>query len=208
MHAIGYARVSTAEQRDNGASLDVQRAELTAAAELRGWTLDVLEDAAHSARDLERPAILDALGRLERGAAGALIVAKLDRLSRSLYDFAGIMETARRQGWIVVALDCAVDTSTPAGEMMANVLATFAHFERRLIGQRTRDGLAAKRAAGVRLGRPPLLPDLVRSRIVAEHARGASLASIARGLDADQVPTVHGGRRWWPSTVRAALVAS
>jgi DNA invertase Pin-like site-specific DNA recombinase len=71
---------------------------------------------------------------LERGRADALVVAKLDRLSRSMLDFTAVMAKAQKEGWALVALDCAVDTTTPAGEAMAHVLATFAQFERRLIG--------------------------------------------------------------------------
>jgi DNA invertase Pin-like site-specific DNA recombinase len=81
---------------------------------------------------------------LREGDAKALVASKLDRLSRSMIDFTGLMATAQKQGWALVALDCAVDTTTPAGEAMANVLATFAQFERRLISQRTKDALAVK----------------------------------------------------------------
>ncbi len=88
---------------------------------------------------------------------------------------------------------------------MANVLATFAQFERRLIGQRTREALAAKRASGVQLGRPVSLPAAVRERIAAERKAGRSLAAIAHMLNAEHVPTAQGGRQWWPSTVRAVL---
>jgi hypothetical protein len=91
--------------------------------------------------------------------AGALVVAKLDRLSRSMLDFTAVMAKATKQGWALVALDCAVDTTTAAGEAMANVLATFAQFERRLISQRTKEALAVKKAPGVRLGRPLQLPE-------------------------------------------------
>jgi DNA invertase Pin-like site-specific DNA recombinase len=115
------------------------------------------------------------------------------------------MAKASKQGWALVALDCAVDTTTPAGEAMANMLATFAQFERRLIGQRTREALAAKRAAGVQLGRPTTMPSHVRIRIASERADGLTLGAIADGLNADRVPTAQGGRRWWPSTVRWAL---
>lgn len=108
----------------------------------------------------------------------------------------------------LVALDCAVDTATPAGEAMANVLATFAQFERRLIGQRTREALAAKPASGVRLGRPMSLPVPVRGRVAAERKAGRSLAAIAEILNAEQIPTAQGGRQWWPSTVRAVLRAA
>jgi DNA invertase Pin-like site-specific DNA recombinase len=98
-----------------------------------------------------------------------------------------------------------VDTTTPAGEAMANVLATFAQFERRLIGQRTREALAVKRAEGVRLGRPRETPDEVVERILAERQGKATLQAIADGLNRDKVPTVRGGAKWWPATVRAVL---
>jgi DNA invertase Pin-like site-specific DNA recombinase len=209
MQVIGYVRVSTDEQRTSGAGLAAQRAAIEAECQRRGWTLvEVIDDAGYSARDLKRPGVQIALETLRRGEAGALVVAKLDRLSRSMLDFTAVMARASKQGWALVALDCAVDTTTPAGEAMANVLATFAQFERRLIGQRTREALAAKRASGVRLGRPVSLPVAVRERIAAERKAGRSLAAIAEILNDERVPTAQGGRQWWPSTVRAALRAA
>jgi DNA invertase Pin-like site-specific DNA recombinase len=206
MQVIGYVRVSTEEQSTSGAGLAAQRTAIEAECLHRGWHLvEVIEDAGYSAKDLKRPGVQVALETLQQGDAGALVVAKLDRLSRSMLDFTTVMATATKQGWALVALDCAVDTSTPAGEAMANVLATFAQFERRLIGQRTREALAAKRASGVRLGRPVSLPDAVNKRIAAERKAGHSLAAIAAMLNEEQVPTAQGGRQWWPSTVRAVL---
>jgi len=79
-----------------------------------------------------------------------LIVSKLDRLSRSLLDFAGLMTRARDGGWNLVALDLGIDLSTPAGEFMASVMASAAQWERRLIGQRTRDALDRHVAAALR----------------------------------------------------------
>ena len=90
---------------------------------------------------------------------------------------------------------------------MAHVLATFAQFERRLIGQRTREALAAKRAAGVRLGRPPSLPGEVRERIAAERQAGKSFAAIATLLNDEGVATAQGGNQWWPGTVRSVLLS-
>jgi len=133
------------------------------------------------------------------------VVAKLDRLSRSMLDLQTIMAVAQRQSWGLVALDVNVDTTTPAGEAMANVMGTFAQFERRLIGQRTRDALAAKRAAGVQLGRPRSLPAEVVERVVRERDGGRSLRAIAQGLDADGVATAQGGKSWYASTVRSVL---
>ena len=109
-----------------------------------------VEDRGCSAKDLRRPGIREALRLLAAGDADALVVAKLDRLSRSLLDFSGLVEQSRRERWQLVALDLGVDTSTPSGEMLANVLASFAQFERRLIGQRTAEALRAskRRASG------------------------------------------------------------
>lgn len=205
---LGYTRVSTDEQADSRLGLEAQQAAITAECARRSWTLvNIVEDAGYSAKDLKRPGITSALDRLRRGEAGTLIVAKLDRLSRSLLDFSVLMEESRREGWALVALDLGVDTTTPAGEMMANVLATFNQFERRLIGQRTKEALAIKRGQGVRLGRPRLLPASVVARIAAEREQGLPLAAIAEKLNQDGVATAQGGQRWYPSTVRAVLTS-
>jgi DNA invertase Pin-like site-specific DNA recombinase len=206
MNVVGYVRVSTAEQRQSGMGLAAQRQAILRECERRGWrVVEVIEDAGYSARDLKRPGVKAALDMLERGEAHGLVASKLDRLSRSMIDFTAVMAKAQKQGWALVALDCAVDTTTPAGEAMANVLATFAQFERRLISQRTKEALAVKREQGVRLGRPTQLPKRVSSRITAARRRGDTLAAIAETLNAEGVPTAQGGQRWWPSTIRAVL---
>jgi DNA invertase Pin-like site-specific DNA recombinase len=205
MRVLGYVRVSTDEQSGSGAGLKAQRQAIVAECVRRGWQLmEVIEDAGYSAKDLKRPSIQEARRVLREGDAKALVVAKLDRLSTSMLDVTKLMATAQKQGWALVALDC-VDTTTPAGEAMANVLATFAQFERRLISQRTKDALAVKRAQGVRLGRPVTLPAKVERRIRRERAKGKSLAAIADGLNADRVATAQGGKAWYPATVRAVL---
>lgn len=203
---MAYIRVSTEEQKGSGAGLAAQRQAILGECDRRGWQLvGVIEDAGYSAKDLRRPGVRAALELLRSGDAEALVVAKLDRLSRSMLDFAGIMASAQKQGWGLIALDCAVDTTTPAGEAMANVLATFAQFERRLISQRTKDALAIKKAQGVRLGRPRQLPQDVVDRIRSERELGSTLTGIAEGLNQGEVATAQGGRRWYPSTVRAVL---
>lgn len=208
MRVIAYVRVSSEEQAVSGAGLAAQRAAIAAECERRNWTVvDVIEDAGFSAKDLKRPGVQTALEILASGGASALVVAKLDRLSRSMLDFTGVMAKASKEGWALVALDCAVDTTTPAGEAMANVLAVFAQFERRLIGQRTREAMAEKRKQGVQFGRRASMLPEVRERILAERNEGRSLAAIASGLNEDGLPTAQGGRQWWPSTVRAALSA-
>jgi DNA invertase Pin-like site-specific DNA recombinase len=206
---IGYMRVSTEEQAESRAGLEAQRAAILAEAERRGWHLvEVIEDAGFSGKSLKRPGIATALEALRRHRADALVVAKLDRLSRSLLDLAGLMETATREHWALVALDVNVDTSTPSGKAMASMMGVFAQLERDLIGQRTREALAVKRREGVQLGRPRLLPEAVVARIVAERAEGAALQLIADRLTAEGVPGGQGGQRWYASTVRAVLVSA
>src|SRR3954471_2270550 len=209
MRVIGYVRVSTDEQGVSGAGLEAQRRAIELECRRRGWELvGTIEDGGYSAKDLRRPGVKEALRTLEAGEASALVVAKLDRLSRSMIDFTALMAKAQRQGWALVALDCAVDTSTATGEAMANMLATFAQFERRLIGQRTREALAVKKAAGVRLGRPPTVPQNVVRRIRRQRARGESLRAIAESLNQNGVPTAQGGAQWYAATVRGVLARS
>lgn len=203
--AIGYCRVSTGEQVNSGAGLDAQRAALQAEADRRGWALEFVTEDGLSAKDLNRPALTEALARLDKGEADVLMVSKLDRLSRSVKDFGGLLERAAKRRWSVLCLDLGVDTTTPVGEFTANVVVSASQYERRLIGQRTKDALAAKKAAGVRLGRPRQLPTEVVERIVRSKAAGGSLAGIARELTADGVATAQGGVRWYASTVAAVL---
>jgi DNA invertase Pin-like site-specific DNA recombinase len=204
VRALAYIRVSTDQQVESGAGMDAQRSALTAEAERRGWHLEVVVDAGLSGKDMRRPALVDALDRLDRGQADVLLATKLDRVSRSVADFARLLDRAHSHGWRVVLLDLGVDTATPAGEFVANTLASAAQYERRLISQRTKDGLAAKRAAGVRLGRPAQLDREIVARIVRERAEGRSLPKIAAGLSADSIPTARGGK-WYPSTIAAVL---
>jgi DNA invertase Pin-like site-specific DNA recombinase len=206
---VGYIRVSTDEQADSGLGLEAQRFAIEAECRRRGWVLaEVYEDAGASGKSLTgRPALQEALDAVRSHEASALVVAKLDRLSRSLLDFAALMEDARKGQWSLVILDLGVDTTTPSGEMIANVMATFAQFERRLIGQRTKDALAVKKKQGVKLGRPRSLGDDVVERIRSERVGGKSLRAIASGLNDDDVPTGHGGAAWHASTVRALLQA-
>lgn len=204
MRVIGYTRVSTEGQADSGLGLEAQRNTIEAATTVRGWNLDLIAtDAGLSGKSLKgRGGLADALDALDRGEADVLMASKLDRLSRSSLDFAAIMERAQRGGWKLIVLDVDVDTSTPSGELMAGIMALMAQHERRIIGQRTKDALAVKRAAGFRLGRPVLVPAEIRAEVVAMREAGLSFAKIASNLNAREVPTAHGGAQWWPSTVR------
>jgi len=201
----GYGRVSTSEQGVSGLGLDAQRQAVEHAAVQRGWgPLCWWQDTASGASLQHRPALADLLDVLDRDG-GVLVVAKLDRLSRSVGDLAALLDRAQQRGWTLVLLDTGVDTTTPAGGLVAHVVAATAQYERELIGARTRDALQQARARGVRLGRPVTLPEQVRQRIADDRAAGRSLRQIADQLTAEQVPTARGGDRWHASTVAAVL---
>lgn len=204
LRAIGYVRVSTAKQEIGP---EVQVAALTAEAAHRGWALDLRREDAASAKSMKgRPVLAGALADLKAGRADVLAVAKLDRLSRSVADFARILEDADRQRWHVVCLDLGVDTTTITGRAMAQVTATFAEMERRRIGERTREGMAKIKAAHPdrHMGRPITLAPDAEQRIFALRAQGATLQGICDELTAEGVATATGGR-WWPATVAKVL---
>lgn len=194
--------MSTNEQGESGAGLAAQEAAIRAEATRRGWDLTrVLVDVG-SGRSLDkRPNLAAALTAMEPGAA--LVVAKLDRLSRSLVDFAAIMARAQREGWSVVALDIGVDTSTINGELVASIIMALAQWERRVIGARTKDALGAVRARGTRLGRPVGTDEDTESLIRLLREQGEGWRAIAARLNDARVPTTQGGARWYGSTVRA-----
>lgn len=142
---------------------------------------------------------------LGKGQVSVLVVSKLDRLSRSLLNFATLMDRARREGWEPVILDLAIDTTVPSGQLMASVMAAFAEYERQLIGARTSGALQQLKAQGKRLGRPLTLPVEVTSRIVAARGEGQTLAGIAESLNRDGVATA---ARRYASTVKAVLTSA
>nr|WP_229383781.1 recombinase family protein [Microbacterium allomyrinae] len=177
MRAIGYLRVSTEEQADSRLGLEAQQATVTAYAASHGWDLDFFADEGMSGKSLERPALQHALAELDARRAGVLVVSKLDRLSRSVADFAGLLERAQRRRWSVVAIDLGIDTSTSAGELVANVMAAVAQWERRVIGERTS---AALRGSGSRRPRRPT-----------EHLAGQQRSTPARTAGGRPLPSPH-----------------
>jgi hypothetical protein len=133
---VGYIRVSTDGQAESGAGLAAQRSAIRAECERRGFELaHIYEDAGASAKSLDgREALAEALQALAEGGASVLVVAKLDRLARSVADFAELVRRAERQGWAILACDLGVDMTTPTGGLLANVTASVAEWERRIIG--------------------------------------------------------------------------
>ena len=203
---VGYTRVSTQEQGDSGAGLAAQVDAIERECSHRRWTIErMFQDVASGSSRDRRPALKEALAMVTEGRADTLMVSKLDRLSRSVADFGAIIDEARRGGWNLVIIDLGVDLSTPAGEMVANVMAALAQWERQMISQRTRDALASLKRSGVRLGRPVGVDPDTEGMILTLHHAGLGLRAIATELNRHAIPTPQGGSSWRASSVRAIL---
>ena len=146
MRVVGYVRVSTDEQGVSGLGLEAQRTAIVAECHRRGWTLACTEIDVAGGAKLDRPGLNAAVEAVACGDVDGLVVAKLDRLSRSVADFSALLERFRSKGWGLVILDLGIDTTRIVGEAMATMAATFAQVERRRIGERTREALAVRRA--------------------------------------------------------------
>jgi len=212
--ALIYTRVSTGRQVTDGHSLGEQERQLVEEATRRGYAVEIVREEGKSASKVSnRPALTDALNRLDRREAAALFALDLDRLSRSVSDFARMLDRANRRGWTLVVIGLGgVDTSTPEGQLVAHTLAAAAQYERAMVSKRVKRQHEARRARGivwgVDEGNRPELPEAVRTRIAEAVAGGQSLRNIAADLNAQGVPTARGGL-WHASTVRhvAASVA-
>lgn len=204
MQARAYIRVSTGEQADSGLGLEAQRASILGACERKGLELvEWYADGGVSAKSMDRPAMNRLLEEVRRD--DVVVVAKLDRISRSLADFAALVERSKKEHWSLIILDPEIDLSTLSGRLVAGVFASVAEWERGIIGQRTSEALQAKKARGERVGAAPLIDGPLAARIRSQRAAGRSMRAICEGLNAEGVPTPRGGRVWRPSSLEGVL---
>ncbi|MCZ8323087.1 MAG: recombinase family protein [Novosphingobium sp.] len=153
-----YTRKSTEEGLDQEFnSLDAQRdacEAFIASQRAEGWILfpNHYDDGGVSGGTLERPALKRLLADIEEGQIDVVVVYKIDRLSRSLMDFARLVETFERNGVTFVSVTQSFNTTTSMGRLTLNVLLSFAQFEREVIGERIRDKFAASRKRGLWMG--------------------------------------------------------
>ena len=221
---VAYVRVSTEKQAEQGLSLDAQQAKLAAYAALYELDLVATEiDAGVSAKTLQRPALQRALGALKAGKAEALLVVKLDRLTRSVRDLGLLVETYFLAGkWSLMSVSEQIDTRTAAGRMVLNILAAVSQWERETIGERTAEAMAYKRQQREYTGgEPPYGWRLAADGIHLDPHReeqaiiGEALALKAAGLSLRKIGArlaMHGllprlGTAWNPKTVRDLLQA-
>jgi DNA invertase Pin-like site-specific DNA recombinase len=178
----GYCRVSTG-QEDESLGLAAQEAAILS----RFPEAEVRVEVASGGRASNRTVLQGLLGELGRG--NTLTVLRLDRLTRSLQDFANIVAEARKRGWQLVVLDGGFDMTTATGRAMAGMLAVFAEFEREMIAQRTREGLAVARERG---WDPRVIPASTRRVILRRWRAGETITAVTRrvGLHRESVVRV------------------
>lgn len=218
MKAIGYVRVSTDGQAQDGVSLDAQEAKLRAWAELNGAeSVSIFVDAISGKRADNRPGLQEALNAVGKG--DALIVYSLSRLARSTKDTIAIAEALDKKGADLVSMAEKIDTTTAAGKMVFRMLAVLSEFERDQISERTRLALDHKRACGEKTGGDVpygyrledghLVPDAGEQKAIALirrlHAAGNSLRQIARELEARGYRTKTGRTHWHPQSVKQII---
>lgn len=148
--AVGYIRVSTDKQADFGVSLEAQRAQIEKYADLYEIELVAIEvDAGLSASSLDRPGLQRALERLDRFEADAILVAKLDRLTRSGRDLYTLIDTYFKDGSHgLLSVNDQIDTRSAAGRMLLKILVTISEWEREAIGERTAAAMQHLKANG------------------------------------------------------------
>ncbi|HEY4001897.1 MAG TPA: recombinase family protein [Candidatus Xenobia bacterium] len=213
MKVVGYVRVSTEEQSTKGVSLQAQAEKLRAYASLYDLELvAIVEDAGQSAKSLNRVGIQRALEMLRNGEAEGLLVAKLDRLTRSIADMCHLVaeffgDRSKRPVTLLSVSD-QLDTRSAAGRLVINILMAVAEWEREAIGERTRTALQYKKAMGVLLGAPALGSSdgeaATVARIVELRAEGKTLQAIVDVLNAEGRVTKRGGK--WATTTLTKIL--
>lgn len=180
---IAYIRVSTDKQADAGVSLDAQRAKVEAYAALYDLDLVAVKvDAGESAKSLERPALREAFAMLDAGEADALLVVKLDRLTRSVRDLGELVERFFSKDVALLSVSEQIDTRTAGGRLVLNVLASVSQWEREVIGERTSVAMRHMQSEGRYIGgNVPYGFRLVGGELV-EHGAEQEVIAEARKL--------------------------
>jgi DNA invertase Pin-like site-specific DNA recombinase len=196
MKTLGYVRVSTDKQAERGISLEAQAEKIRAMALVQGVELsEIIVESGESAKSLNRPGIAKLLAMVDGGQVRAVIVAKLDRLTRSVKDLCELLERFERRGVALVSVAESLDTGSAAGRLVLNIMAAVSQWEREAIGERTRDAMRHKQSQGERVGNiafgsrlsddgQHLEPDAAEQAALAEIRRLRSQRTTLRGIAA------------------------
>ena len=217
MKAVGYIRVSTQDQAESGLSLKHQEDKIKAYCEALDIDLMSIEvDAGHSGKSLNRPAMQKILSKIQAKQIEAVVILKLDRLTRSVRDLGFLVELFEKTGVALVSVQDSINTSTAAGRLVLNVLGSVSQWEREAIGERTKAALQVKKQQGQRVGQVPfgfklaadgesLLPETNEQEILSVirelRSSGLSYRKIAAELELRGIPTKKGGKVWQAKTI-------
>jgi site-specific DNA recombinase len=208
MRAIGYVRVSTDKQADHGVSLEAQEAKIRAMATVQGaQIIELIVDGGESAKDLKRPGMDRLLVLVDERKVDTVIIAKLDRLTRSVKDLAELLERFQRRGVSLVSVAESLDTGSAAGRLVINIMTAVSQWEREAIGERTRDAMQHKRSNGKCVGNlaygyrlsadgqhvePEPSEQAALAQIRSLRQQGRSLRAIAAALNGQSLRTRRG----------------
>ena len=213
---VAYIRVSTDGQTQSGASLAAQRSRIEAFGTATDRNIDeFIVDAAESAKSLDRPGISRVIQGVKSGAVEAIVVMKLDRLTRSVRDLGDLLDLCNAYDASLISVGESLDTSSAAGRMVTNMLGVVAQWEREAIAERTSIALSQRRKERRVYSRVPfgykrvgdgLIEDSLQQaglHIIDEMTtNNASLRQIACRLTEARIPPSSGGR-WYASSVRS-----
>ncbi|MEO6835424.1 MAG: recombinase family protein [Candidatus Tumulicola sp.] len=178
---VGYVRVSTEEQAAAGVSLAAQEARIAAYATAMGWHVsEVIRDGGASAKSLARPGMAFLLAQVRAGTVERIIVAKLDRLTRSVRDIADLVDLCAQYDVALCSIGETLDTSSAAGRMIVNMLGVIAQWEREAIGERTAEALRHKRQQGCAYGPIPFGYRRDGDALIRDNREQAALTEAVR----------------------------
>lgn len=212
--AIGYIRVSTEQQAEQGVSIETQQAKIEAWCELNEYELTgIYDDAGISGMSMKnRPQLQAALAAVKKDMA--LVVYSFSRLARSSDDLIATAKQLEKRGADLVSISERIDTTGAAGKMLFRILAVLAEFERDLVSERTTAALAHKKATMQKYAPVPFGYKEVEGRLEVVHEEaqvvseilnmreaGHTLAAIAETMNSRGIPGKRGGT-WYPSTVK------
>ena len=176
---IGYIRVSTEQQAESGCSLEAQRNKLIQYANLYDLELLRIEVDTVSGKTIEREGLQNALNSISTGEAEGLVVAKLDRLTRSVRDLGDLIDQYF-QNAALLSVSEQIDTRSAGGRLVLNVLASVSQWEREVIGERTSTALRHKIAVGEHVGRPKYGFKVVNSELIQDETEQQVLSIVRR----------------------------
>lgn len=217
--AIGYASLSAIGVQPRNLGLDEQERSIRAEAKRRGWTLvELVCEVTQSNLGRNRPRLADAVARIGAGGCEALLVARLDRLTRNVRELDDLLAQLQVRDRVrLVSIAEGLDSATEGGRLALHLVQIVAKWEVKRIPDRTREIIARKRARGERVGHAPygyryrekrLVPDEDEFRAIALmcrlHAEGQSYRKIAGHLNAERIAAKRGGI-WYAETVKTVI---